>query len=79
MRPGDLLGPGQGNPVGFYRIAKSRWEIGNEGFNDGRNCYGMEHIRGRHRVRSAMEVKNWLWIHLASPSGLDSGYRQGGG
>jgi hypothetical protein len=28
----------------LYRIAKSRWEIENQGFNDGKNRYGMEHI-----------------------------------
>jgi hypothetical protein len=32
----------------FYRIAKSRWEIENQGFNDGKNRYGMEHIRHHH-------------------------------
>lgn len=28
----------------FYRLAKSRWEIENQGFNDAKNRYGMEHI-----------------------------------
>jgi len=28
--------------------------------------------RGRHGVRSAMELKSWLWINLAGPRGLDS-------
>src|ERR1035438_7676131 len=30
--------------LSFYRLAKSRWEIENHGFNDGKNRYGMEHI-----------------------------------
>ena len=30
--------------LSFYRLAKSRWEIENQGFNDGKNRYGMEHI-----------------------------------
>lgn len=28
----------------LYRMAKSRWEIENQGFNDGKNRHGMEHI-----------------------------------
>jgi hypothetical protein len=28
----------------FYRMAKSRWVTENQGFNDGKNHYGMEHI-----------------------------------
>jgi hypothetical protein len=32
----------------LYRFAKSRWEIENEGFNDGKPRYGMEHIRHHH-------------------------------
>ena len=32
----------------LYRFAKSRWEIENEGFNDGKTRYGMEHIRHHH-------------------------------
>ena len=30
--------------LSFYRMAKSRWEIENGGFNDGKTRYGMEHI-----------------------------------
>lgn len=32
----------------LYRFAKSRWEIENEGFNDGKTRYGLEHIRHHH-------------------------------
>ncbi len=81
----------------------SRWEIQNQGFDDAKSRYGMEHIdhhepdsmlatwllirlavvierlyrlrylhRGRHGVRSAMELKSYLWINLAPPDWLDS-------
>lgn len=30
--------------LSFYRMAKSRWEIENQGFNDAKNRYGLEHI-----------------------------------
>ena len=46
----------------FYRIAKSRWEIENQGFNDGKNRYGMEHIC-HHESNSILIV--WLLIALA--------------
>lgn len=48
--------------LGFYRIAKSRWEIENRGFNDGKNRYGMEHIC-HHEPNSLLIV--WLLIVLA--------------
>jgi len=48
--------------LGFYRIAKSRWEIENRGFNDGKNRYGMEHIC-HHEANSILIV--WLLIALA--------------
>jgi hypothetical protein len=48
--------------LGFYRIAKSRWEIENRGFNDGKNRYGMEHIC-HHEPNSILIV--WLLILLA--------------
>jgi hypothetical protein len=48
--------------LGFYRIAKSRWEIENQGFNDGKNRYGMEHIC-HHEPNSILIV--WLLILLA--------------
>lgn len=48
--------------LSFYRIAKSRWEIENQGFNDGKNRYGMEHIC-HHEPNSILIV--WLLIALA--------------
>lgn len=32
----------------IYRMAKSRWEIENEGFSDAENRYGLEHICHHH-------------------------------
>jgi hypothetical protein len=48
--------------LSLYRIAKSRWEIENQGFNDGKNRYGMEHIC-HHEPNSILIV--WLLILLA--------------
>ena len=48
--------------LSFYRLAKSRWEIENQGFNDGKNRYGMEHIC-HHEPNSILIV--WLLIALA--------------
>jgi Transposase DDE domain len=48
--------------LSLYRIAKSRWEIENHGFNDGKNRYGMEHIC-HHEPNSILIV--WLLIALA--------------
>lgn len=48
--------------LSFYRMAKSRWEIENSGFNDGKNRYGMEHIC-HHEPNSILIV--WLVILLA--------------
>jgi len=48
--------------LSFYRIAKSRWEIENRGFNDGKTRYGMEHIC-HHEPNSILVV--WLLILLA--------------
>ena len=46
----------------LYLIAKSRWEIENQGFNDGKNRYGMEHIRHHHENSV---VVSWLIAVLA--------------
>jgi len=46
----------------FYRLAKSRWEVENQGFNDGKSRYGMEHIR-HHEPNSLLVC--WLLILLA--------------
>ena len=48
--------------LSFYRMAKSRWEIENQGFNDGKNRYGMEHIC-HHEPNSILIA--WLLILLA--------------
>ena len=46
----------------LYAMAKSRWQIENQGFNDAKNRYGLEHIRHHHQ-RSLLLV--WLLICLA--------------
>jgi len=46
----------------FFKLAKSRWEIENQGFNDVKNLYGMEHIQHHHP--NSMLV-NWLFLLLA--------------
>src|SRR2546429_6734633 len=43
-------------------MAKSRWHIENEGFNDAKNRYGLGHIR-HHHERSLLIV--WLLTCLA--------------
>jgi hypothetical protein len=46
----------------LFKIAKSRWEIENQGFNDGKNRYGMEHIC--HHEAKAILI-GWLIAILA--------------
>ncbi len=46
----------------LYRLAKSRWEIENQGFNDAKNRHGMEHIC--HHQPNSLLVQ-WLIIALA--------------
>lgn len=46
----------------LFNIAKSRWEIENQGFNDAKNRYGMEHICHHHP--NSMLI-GWLLITLA--------------
>jgi hypothetical protein len=46
----------------LYAMAKSRWHVENEGFNDAKNRYGLEHIR-HHHERSLLTV--WLLTCLA--------------
>ena len=43
-------------------MAKSRWEIENQGFNDTKNRYGLEHVC-HHHANSILV--NWLLIFLA--------------
>ena len=45
----------------LYHMAKSRWEIENQGFNDGKNRYGMEHLC--HHQPTSLLI-NWLIITL---------------
>jgi len=46
----------------LYQLAKSRWEIENQGFNDAKNRHGFEHIC-HHRPNSLLLV--WLLTALA--------------
>lgn len=46
----------------LFRMAKSRWEIENQGFNDAKNRYGFEHLC-HHQPRSLLAV--WLLTCLA--------------
>lgn len=46
----------------LYRMAKSRWEIENQGFNDAKTRYGMAHIR-HHQANSVLV--GWLLTILA--------------
>jgi hypothetical protein len=46
----------------LFQMAKNRWEIENEGFNDGKNRYGMEHL-AHHHANSILI--GWLLTLLA--------------
>jgi hypothetical protein len=46
----------------LFRLAKHRWEIENQGFNDGKNRYGMAHIA--HHEANSLLIR-WLLIMLA--------------
>jgi hypothetical protein len=48
--------------LSLYHLAKSRWEIENQGFNDAKNRYGLEHIC-HHHPNSILIV--WLLLLLA--------------
>jgi hypothetical protein len=48
--------------LSLYHIAKSRWEIENQGFNDAKNRYGLQHIC-HHQPNSILMV--WLVTFLA--------------
>jgi len=48
--------------LSLYRLAKSRWEIENQGFNDAKNRYGLEHIC-HHHPNSILLV--WLLLLMA--------------
>ena len=48
--------------LSLYRLCKSRWEIENQGFNDAKNRYGLEHIC-HHQPNSIL--LGWLITFLA--------------
>ena len=48
--------------LSLYHLAKSRWEIENQGFNDAKNRYGLEHIC-HHHPNSILIV--WLLLFLS--------------
>ena len=48
--------------LSLYHMAKSRWEIENQGFNDAKNRYGIEHICHHEANRILL---NWLITFLA--------------
>ena len=52
----------QVGPRSLFYLAKSRWEIENQGFNDGKNRHGMEHIAHHHECSL---VVCWLITLLA--------------
>lgn len=54
--------PGRVGSRTLYRMAKSRWEIENQGFNDAKNRHGMEHIC--HHEPNSLLVQ-WLIMVLA--------------
>jgi hypothetical protein len=54
--------PRKVSSLSLYRIAKSRWEIENQGFNDAKNRYGLEHIC-HHEPNSILLM--WLLTFLA--------------
>ena len=51
----------QAGSEAIFRMAKSRWEIENQGFNEAKNRYGLEHIC-HHQANSLLV--NWLIIAL---------------
>lgn len=48
--------------LSLYHLAKNRWEIENQGFNDAKNRYGLEHIC-HHHPNSILVV--WLLLLMA--------------
>jgi hypothetical protein len=48
--------------LSLYQMAKSRWEIENQGFNDAKNRYGIEHVC--HQYANSI-LLNWLLTLLA--------------
>jgi len=54
----------------LYAMAKSRWHIENEGFNDAKNRYGLKHIRHHHKCSLLM-----LWLLTCLALTLERLYR----
>jgi len=48
--------------LSLYHLAKSRWEIENQGFHDAKNRYGLEHICHHHPNRILV---GWLLLLMA--------------
>jgi len=46
----------------LFHLAKARWEIENQGFNDAKNRYGLEHLC-HHHANSLLLT--WLLLALA--------------
>ena len=56
------LSPSTAGTRFLFQLAKSRWEIENQGFNDAKNRYGMEHICPHH-PNSSSPAGSWsLWV-----------------
>jgi len=45
----------------LYRLAKTRWTIENQGFNDGKTRYGLDHVP--HHEANSLLI-HWLWVVL---------------
>ena len=54
--------PRQAGSEALFRMAKCRWEIENQGFNDGKNRYGLAHIA--HHEANSLLIR-WLLTLLA--------------
>ena len=54
--------PSSVGPQALFRMAKSRWEIENQGFNDAKTRHGLEHICHHHANSMLIE---WLLAMLA--------------
>jgi SRSO17 transposase len=54
--------PQQVSTRSLFRMAKSRWEIENQGFNEAKNQHGLEHIPHHHENSLLLE---WLLNALA--------------
>ncbi len=56
------LSPARVSPRSLFRMAKSRWEIENQGFNEAKNQHALEHIPHHHDNSLLLE---WLLNALA--------------